>query len=178
MNAEFTLYKSLIIETVKNETHIAAHITRASNKEAAEIAFHQEAGDESYHERKLERSLYASIDKVKAMIIGFLDTAGTVANITTTTNDDAIKFNMTLSDRFNAAYLTPLADLASKYVEDNMMVLWWTPIDPSRAKVYSEHVELDRQSIIQCFIKNAPASSSKTYQDVTGKKSDVQQTTA
>lgn len=166
----FVLYKSLIMETVKNETHISAHVARALDSKAAELAFHEEAGDESYHTRKLERSLYASVDKIKADIIGYLNTeSGASSNITTTYGSDAegtITFQLTLSARFNTSYLTPLADLISKFVEDNMLHEWWTPINQNNAKVYLEKAEMDRQSVLKCFIKNAPSQSSKNYGDV------------
>lgn len=166
----FVLYKSLIMETVKNETHITAHVARAIDKNASELAFHEEAGDETYHERKLNRSLYASIDKIKAEIIGYLNTeSGSSNNIITVidpSNDGEIKFTITLSSRFNVSYLTPLADLMSKYIEDNMLFEWWTPINQNNAKMYADKAELDRQSVLKCFIKNAPTPSSKTYGDV------------
>lgn len=168
MTTNFTLYKSLIYETVKNETHISAHVQRATDKNASELAYHEEAGDEQFHVRKLERALYASVDKIKAEIIGYLDTNSATANITTTYNDDAILFTVILSDRFNAAYLTPLADLVSKFIEDNMLFLWWTPINANTAKNYAEHTELDRQQVLKCFIKNAPAQSEKSYANITG----------
>ena len=164
----FTLYKSLIMETVKNETHISAHVARASDKGATELAYQEEAGDETFHTRKLERAMYASLDKIKAEIIGYLDTTASSNNVEMNIADDTITIMFDLSSRFNEAYLTPLADLISKFVEDNMLFLWWTPINPGTAKNYADHVELDRQSILKCFIKNAPQTSDKSYADVKG----------
>lgn len=165
----FKLYKSLIYETVKNETHISAHVARAMDKNASELAFQEEAGDEAYHERKLERTLFSSLDKIKAEIIGYLNTESDSSNnLTCTMNGDEITFTMTLSSRFNTSYLTPLADLISKYVEDTMLFDWWTPINANNAKMYSEKAELDRQSVLKCFIKNAPSASNYSYANVRG----------
>lgn len=169
----FILYKSLIMETVKNETHITAHVARASDKNASELAFHEEAGDEEYHSRKLERSLYASIDKAKAAIIGYLNTeSGAGNNISTTWtkdsagNDDKLTVTLSLSSRFNPSYLAPLADLISKYIEDNMLHEWWTPINQNFAKMYSEKAAVALSDVLRCFIKNAPNKSTKTYSDI------------
>ena len=164
----FKLYKSLIYETVKNETHITAHATRATESNAAELAYHEEAGDETYHERKLERELYASLDKIKAELIGYLDGNGVIkSEFGSGDASDEITFTIELNSRYNTSYLKPLADLTSKYVEDNMLFEWWTALNQNEAKVYAEHTELDRQAILKCFIKNAPTASEKSYADVT-----------
>lgn len=165
----FVLYKSLIMETVKNETHITAHVARAADKNASELAFHEEAGDEEYHNRKLERSLYASIDKAKAAIIGYLNTEnGSGNNITTAwdTDKDKLTVTLSLSSRFNPSYLAPLADLISKYIEDNMLHEWWTPINQNFAKMYFEKSAVALSDVLRCFIKNAPNISPKTYNDI------------
>lgn len=159
----FTLYKSLIMETVKNETHISARITKAANPNASELAFHEEAGDESYHERKLERDLFGAIDKLKSELSNYV--AG--SSVSSTISDDTIEIKLDLGDRINTGFLTPLADLFSKYIEDTMLMEWWTPINADRMKIYMEHSLLDLQNIRNCFAKSAPSSSSKGYGDIT-----------
>lgn len=167
----FVLYKSLIMETVKNETHIAAHVSRATVKDGAELAFQEEAGDEGYHERKLERCLYVSLDRVKAAMIGYLNREwGSGSSIATSWDggQECITFSLCLSSRFDGSYLTPLADLVSKYVEDDMLSEWWAPINAGMSKVYSEKCAVALSDVMRCFIKGAPCPSDKSYGDVRG----------
>lgn len=164
----FTLYKSLINETVKNKTHVTAHILRASDKNASEVAYHEEIGDEAYHDRMLERELYASIDKIKAELIGYLDSNGSGNNVDTKMQEDSITFEIYLNARYNASFLKPLADLVSAYIEDNMLYKWWSNVGNQNMKqTYLEQMNGDLVSIMKCFIKSAPASSTKSYGDIT-----------
>lgn len=151
------------METVKNETHITARITKSANSNAAELAFHEEAGDESYHERKLERDLFGAIDKLKSELSNYV----LGESVSSAISDDTIEIKLDLGDRINSGYLTPLADLFSKFIEDTMLAEWWTPINADRMKIYLEHSILDLQNIRKCFVKAAPAASSHDYGQIT-----------
>lgn len=167
--ATFSIYPKLIYETVKNKTHVTAHVLRASDKNASEVAFHQEIGDEAFHDRMLERELYAGIDKIKAEIIGYLDVASssTSTNISTQVNDDSITFSLELNSRYNTAYLKPLADLVSEYIEDFILYKWWSNAGNQNMKqTYFEQMNGDLASILKCFIKSAPKAETQSYANI------------
>ncbi|MBR1448817.1 MAG: hypothetical protein IJ588_08765 [Prevotella sp.] len=160
------IIKSLVIESVKNETFKRGQYDKAIDPKAATAAYHEQAGDEAYHERILERSLYASVEELKSHLYDYISTDGfTTADNSISSSDDGtvITVALTVSPRFNKAYTQSLARLASKYIEDDILLLWWTPLNEKQAALYGQFVERDLQAIKRCFNKTAPVAPTVPY---------------
>lgn len=158
---------SLIMEAVKAETHIKGRIDKAIDDKASALAYNEEAGDDTYHERKLYRTMHTSLAKLKTIIGDYLDTyANQVAdNIVTEvkSDNDAIVITLKVTDRFNEAFAEPLAKLCSKYIEDHMLFLWWGTFNVKQAEFYNSLVKFDEEDILACFTKTAPAVPKTNY---------------
>ena len=160
-----TLVKPLIIETVKNETFHRGQVEKAANEKAIALAYHEQAGNEQYQERLLNRGLQTNFADLKTYLSDYLSTSGQSSgdNIYSEESGDNIILHLTVSDRFNKGYTDPLAKLCSKYVEEAMLVDWWKPINKDQASIYAQFLEKDLQSIKRCFNKTAPTAPSVPY---------------
>ena len=70
------LNKKLIIEAVKADTYITGAIDKSADgvKNAA-LAYNEQAGDDTYHERKLTRTLAGAVGSLEANLAEFVDSA-------------------------------------------------------------------------------------------------------
>ena len=179
MTITLTLVKPLIIESVKNETFFRGQIDKADNDKAITTAYHEQAGDDTYQERMLERGLYTALEDLKTHLSDYISTRGfSVADnsIESSMNGDNIIVNLNVSDRFNQAYTQSLARLASKYIEESMLVDWWKPVNEKQSALYLTFVERDLAAIKRCFNKTAPVAPTATYTtflNVTGSAIDI-----
>lgn len=160
-----TLVKSLIIESVKTETFLRGQVEKAANEKAIALAYHEQAGNEQYQERLLNRGLQTNLADLKTYLSDYLSTSGQSSgdNIYSEESGDNIILHLTVSDRFNKGYTDPLAKLCSKYVEESMLVDWWKPINDKQAAIYAGFVEKDLAGIKRCFNKTAPAAPTVPY---------------
>ena len=144
-----TLVKSLIIESVKNETFQKGQFDRAVDPKAVTAAYHEQAGDEQYHLRILDRALYTNLSELKTILSEYVSPYGgmTADNIYSRENDDFIVISLSVSERFNNGMMEPLAKLCSKYVEESMLMDWWKPINDKQASLYAQFVERDLAAI-------------------------------
>lgn len=168
MNSTIQLHlvKSLIIESVKNETFFRGQLDKAADQKAITIAYHEQAGNETYQERLLSRALYTNLSELKTYLSDYLSTSGYTSadnNIDSQEEGDVITLSIVVSDRFNRGYTDPLAKLCAKYVEDAMLVDWWKPINEKQAAMYTQFVEKDLAAIRRCFNKTAPAAPTVPY---------------
>ena len=165
MNIKLTLYKSLIIESIKAETYIKGAVDKAANANATALAFQETAGDETVHERKLQRLLSTSIATLKTQIAPFLDQSPNSqgSNVSTQFDDDKIYFFLTVSDRFNRSLTDPLAKLFSKFIEENSLFLWYGTFSPEQAKFYQSLIAEDMTEIMQALSKKAPVNVAIPY---------------
>lgn len=128
---------------------------------AVKYAYNEQAGDDENDTFLLLSALRTSLDKLKAFIGEFLQSDDTNAadNIVDDLTSENDTFNLTLvvSSRFNKSMTQPLADLGSRYIEDDMCVAWYTPISEESAKVYITMLQTDEQAISRCFLKVKPA---------------------
>lgn len=160
-----SLVKSKILENVKNETYFRGQVVKAADPKAIGEAYHEQAGNEVYQERILERGLYTNLSTLKTHLSDYLSSTGSSSadNIGSTEEGDIIKLSLVVSDRFNNGYTDPLAKLCSKYIEDSMLVDWWRPVNEKQAALYSQFTEKDLQDIRRCFNKTAPVAPTVPY---------------
>lgn len=158
---------SLIMESVKAETYIKGRIDKSVDDKAAALAYNEEAGDETFHERKLFRTMHTSLSRLKAKIGDYIATAqnGEADNIFSSVaeDNDTITITLNVSDRFNEAFAEPLAKLCSKYIEDYMLFLWWGTFNVKQAEFYRTIAEVDMQDILSCFAKTSPYIPETNY---------------
>ena len=157
--------KSAILDNVKSETFLRGQVEKAANEKAITEAYHEQAGDETYQNRLLNRGLYTNLGELKTHLSDYLTSSGQTSadNITETENDGIITITLLVSDRFNTGYTDTLAKLCSKYIEEAMLMDWWKPINEERSALYAQFVERDLAAIKRCFNKTAPVAPSYKY---------------
>lgn len=161
-----TLVKSLIMNSVKNETFFRGQVEKAADEKTIVQAYHEQAGDETYQERLLERALQTNAADLLTHLSDYLSTSGQSSGDNIIDMDDVndnLIIQLTVSDRFNKGYTNPLAKLCSKYVEEAMLMDWWKPVNEKQSAVYAQFVEKDLQAIKRCFNKTAPSAPSVPY---------------
>lgn len=163
---KLTLIKSLIINSVKNETFLRGQVVKASNDKLITEAYHEQAGDEQYQEALLARGLATNMADLLTHFSDYLTSSGQSSGDNIIDYDeegDTIVISLEVSDRFNTGYTDPLAKLSSKYIEEAMLMDWWKPINEKQSQLYAQFVERDLAAIKRCFNKTAPAAPSYKY---------------
>lgn len=165
MNIKLSLIKSIIFESVKNETYQKGVIDKSIDPKATVAAYHEQAGNEEYHERMLSRAFYTNLEDLKSYLGDYLTSDGNTTgdNIFSDEKGDVVTISLEVSDRFNTAYTDTLSKLSAKYIEESMLADWWKPIDDKRSAFYTQFVEKDLTAIRRCFIKTAPKAPSVPY---------------
>lgn len=167
---QLTLIKSLIIDAVKSETFFRGQVAKAVDQKAITEAYHEQAGDDAYQERLLERALYTNLEDLKTHLSDYLNSEGgsTTAdnNIGSEVNNDTITITLYVSDRFNDGFTESLARLSSKYIEESMLMDWWKPVNEKQSALYAQFVERDLAAIKRCFNKTAPSAPTVPYTQV------------
>lgn len=166
MTITLTLIKPLIIESVKNETFFSGQVQKAADQKLIAAAYHEQAGDDTYQERMLERGLYTALEELKTWLSDYLSTTGFSSadnSIGSSIDGDTILIHLNVSERFNKGYTQSLARLAAKYVEESMLTDWWKPVNEKQAALYAQFVERDLAAIRRCFNKTAPAVPTVPY---------------
>ena len=161
-----TLNKKLIIESVKNETFLTGQVQKAADQRAVAVAYHEQAGNDVYQERMLERALYAALEELKTFLSDYLSTTGfsTADNsIASSMDGDNIIVKLNVSERFNKGYTQSLARLSSRYIEESMLVDWWKPIDEKKSTYYFQFLDKELTAIRRCFNKTAPTAPTVPY---------------
>ena len=150
---------SLARNSAKNETFQKGVVDKAVDQKLVVAAYHEQAGNEPYHEAMLGRYLFSQIERLKTLFADYLTGEGNLAEdatIDSTETDGVTDILLSVSDRFNNGFVKTLARLAQKYVEDRMVYLWWLPVSKEFAALYEKAAEDDLQGIIRCFSKKAP----------------------
>lgn len=163
-----SLKKSLVLEAVKADTYQSGQVDKASDpvKNAA-LAYNEQAGDETYQERKLVRFLRSGLARFAAAMNEFVDSESGSISYTLSDSSDAITIKVVVSDSYNDGLAQPLSSFAEEYVSYTMDYMWWQSIKPALAKDYFGYAQDTLTQIRLCLAKTAPASSS-SYTDVTG----------
>ena len=161
-----TLVKALIIESVKNETFFRGNVDKAVDQKAIALAYHEQAGDDTYQERMILRGLYTALEELKTHLSDYLSTSGFSAadnSIESSDDGDNIVVHLIVSDRFNKGYTQSLARLSAKYIEESILMDWWKPVNEKQSALYAQFVERDLASIRRCFNKTAPTVPTVPY---------------
>lgn len=176
---KLTLFKPLILESVKNETFIKGNFDKAVEPKALTAAYVEQAGNEAYHDRILLRTLETSLGELKTQLSDYLVTMnGTTSgdNISSSEDGDKIYIILVVGDRFNFSYTDTLAKLCAKYVEETMLMDWWRPINEKQSALYATFIERDLVAIKKCFNKTAPKTPTIPYTqtiELTGSAVDI-----
>ena len=162
---KLTLFKSLIIQSVKNETFLRGQVEKAADQKLITQAYHEQAGDEAYQEAILSRGLYTNLEELKTHLSDYLADTGqsSADNLYSEESGDQIVLYIVVSQRFNQSYTNSLAKLSSKYIEEAMLMDWWKPINEKQSALYAQFVERDLAAIKRCFNKTAPVAPSYKY---------------
>lgn len=157
--------KSAILDNVKSETFFRGQVVKAADEKAIGEVYHEQAGDETYQNRLLNRGLYTNLGELKTHLSDYLTSSGQTSadNITESENDNIITLTLLVSDRFNKGYVDTLAKLSSKYIEESMLMDWWKPINEKQSALYAQFVERDLAAIKRCFNKTAPVAPTYQY---------------
>lgn len=167
-----SLNKKLIIEAVKADTYITGAIDKSADavKNSA-LAYNEQAGDDTYHERKLTRTLAGAVGSLEANFAEFIDTSVLNAiSDTLASADSEGNFTITIivSDRYNNGLAYPIAQLSQEYIVNKMLYYWWQSIRPTLAKDYLAFSAESLTNIRMCLAKTAPLANSASYEDVSG----------
>lgn len=152
---------ALALNSAKNETYQKGVVDKAVKPELITAAFHEQAGNEQYHEAMLGRYMFSQIELLKTFFSDYLTGDGNVAEdatISGTEEDGVSEILLTVGDRFNLGYVKTLARLSQKYVEDRMTYLWWHSVSKEFAAIYAGAAEEDLAGIRNCFNKVAPTA--------------------
>ncbi len=162
------ILKELAFNSVKNETFQKAVVEKAEDAKNVTKAFHESAGDDSYHERMLARSFFTQCEMLKTWFSEYLTGSGNAVDdalVSSEESEDSVEISLKVSERFNIGYVKTLARLGQKYVEDRMIHLWWAASDKEKSEFYAKIAEQDLIAITQCFNKTAPKAPAYNFPD-------------
>jgi hypothetical protein len=163
---QLTIIKSLVIESVKNGTYKRGQFDKALDQKAMAAAYHEQAGDDEVDERLIQRALYSSVEEFKSHLYDYIVADGfSSADNSITSSDDGtnIIISLNVSTRFNKAYTQTLARIGAEYITNDMLFLWWAPLNEKLASFYSQLVERNLSAIKRCFNKTAPVAPTYRY---------------
>jgi len=158
-NIKIQIIHSLAMNSAKNETYQKGIVDKAVDPKLITAAFHEQAGNEQYHEAMLGRYMFSQIELLKTKFSDYLTGGGNIAEdatIDSTEEDGVSEIVLNVSDRFNDGYVKTLARLSQKFVEDRMIFLWWHSVSKEFAAIYSGAADEDLAGIMGCFNKTAP----------------------
>ena len=145
--------------SAKNETYQKGVVDKAVDPKLITAAFHEQAGNENYHETMLGRYMFSQIELLKTFFVDYITGDGNIAEdatIDSTEQSGVTEIVLKVSDRFHNGYVKSIARLSQKFVEDRMVYLWWLSVSKEFAAIYGNAAEEDKAAIIACFAKTAP----------------------
>lgn len=152
-----TVPKAAVVEAVKGDTYITSSVDRGIDAvKNAGVAYNEAAGDDTHHEKKIERLIKGAVSKFAAELSEFVDTAS--GTITTTIGTD-ITITMTVTSRYQSGLANPLSGIAQDYIVNMSLYGWWMSIKPEMAKNFAALAQDALIYVKKCFAKTAPTSS-------------------
>lgn len=152
-----TVPKAAVVEAVKGDTYITSSVDRGIDAvKNAGVAYNEAAGDDTHHEKKIERLIKGAVSKFAAELSEFVDTAS--GNITATIGTD-ITITMTVTSRYQSGLANPLSGIAQDYIVNMSLYGWWLSIKPEMAKNFAALAQDALIYVRKCFAKTAPTSS-------------------
>lgn len=175
-----TLNGGDIKKAVKADTYITGQIDKSADmvKNAA-LAYNEQAGDDSYHEVKLYRTMKGAVGKFEANMAEYVDPgSGNIAvsdTLTSATSDNDFNIVIPVGSRFYAAFANTLSTLAQEYIINMMLYSWWQSIKTALAKDYYQFAQESLEMVRKTLSKTPPETSLANYTDVTGEVTDGSQ---
>lgn len=168
-----TLNGGDIKKAVKADTYITGQIDKAADmtKNAA-LAYNEQAGDDSYHEVKLYRTMKGAVGKFEANMAEYVDPgsgqSAVADTLTATTSEGNFNITIPVGSRFYAAFANTLSTLAQEYIINMMLYSWWQSIKPAFAKDYYQFAQESLEMVRKTLSKTPPDTSLESYTDVSG----------
>lgn len=160
-----TLSVDAIYSAVKSETYISGKTELDANATNSAKVYNEQAGDDSYHQQKLRRTLRHSLGRLMAFMIDFVDTsASTPMSDTLSSSSSSFTVTFVVNDRFNGGIASTIASLMQEFIIENMVMLWWAAV-PDRKNDVSLYTQMsvDTLNLIRkCLTKRAPDASYST----------------
>jgi len=152
-----TIPKAAVVEAVKGDTYITSSVDRgADSVKNAGVAYNEAAGDDTYHDKKIDRLIKGAVSKFAAELAEFVDTAS--GSITVAISTDII-ITMTVTSRYNSGLAGPLSGIAQDYIVNMAIYGWWMSIKPELAKNFAALATDALVYVRKCFAKTAPTST-------------------
>ena len=152
-----TIPKAAVVEAVKGDTYITSSVDRgADSVKNAGVAYNEAAGDDTYHDKKIDRLIKGAVSKFAAELAEFVDTAS--GSITVAISTD-ITITMTVTSRYNSGLAGPLSGIAQDYIVNMAIYGWWMSIKPELAKNFAALATDALVYVRKCFAKTAPTST-------------------
>lgn len=164
----FSLKRDLVYEAVKTETYITGKTEIANDGSTNAKVYNEQAGDDTFHERKMARSFRAAIGSLESNLIEFIDPTNGSITDSVSQDQQTITINMVVSDRFNSSLANTLANLSQDYIINQMIALWWVALKPDLAAQYKAFATESWLSVRKCLTKMAPTISQSQYDDIQG----------
>lgn len=167
---QLNLKKSLILEAAKTDTFQSGQYDKAADPVRNAVqANTEQAGGETYQERKLIRFLRSGLAKFCAVMNEFVDSGSGSITYTLSDADDPIIITIVVSDRYSDGLSQPLSSMAEEYITYIIDYMWWQSMKPELAKDYLAYSQEALSYIHLCLAKTAPTASGASYTDVTGR---------
>lgn len=152
-----TIPKAAVVEAVKGDTYITSSVDRgADSVKNAGVAYNEAAGDDTYHDKKIDRLIKGAVSKFAAELAEFVDTASGSITIAISTD---ITITMTVTSRYNSGLAGPLSGIAQDYIVNMAIYGWWMSIKPELAKNFAALATDALVYVRKCFAKTAPTST-------------------
>ena len=162
---DITLNTTTIKQAVKDDTYITSLIDKSVDLvKNAPLAYNEAAGDEAYHNRKLDRTLLGAVKRFEAAVIDFASADN--FSISDSTSEGNITIHITANSRMPDID-DVITTLTEEYVINMMLYIWWQTIKPTLAKDYHDLAVETFAHVRLLLIKKAPTATSN-YTDTTG----------
>jgi hypothetical protein len=166
MKIQLTISKALITEAVKSETYLRGRMVRASENGSATLSNDITVGDEQVDERKISRDISYAVEKLKTIFVDYITPSPTLKGndaVDSSDSDGLIKFNLTVSTRWNGTLTDACARLSSRYIQDVAVMQWYVALGDKLSEYYAQLVKQDEIEVRKCFIKCPPAAPTTSY---------------
>lgn len=167
MVIKINISKALILEGAKAETYLKGKFIESSSDstKASSAEYNAIAGDDTTHERKLERSYREGIERIKTILVDYLDNEpNTVGdnNISTEEGEITTLF-FKVAKSWQGSLTDALARFVSKYIEDLICAEWYGALSDQQTQYYNALLVIDEKNIRKCFIYSAYTFPTSPY---------------
>lgn len=153
---------SAVVQAVKGDTYITSSVDRGADAvKNAGVAYNEAAGDDSHHEKKIDRLILGAVSKFASELAEYMDpSAGSSISIAINeSSSDKIIISLPVTSRYASGLATPLSGIAQEYIVNMAIFGWWVSIKPEFAKGFATLAADSLVYVRKCFAKAAPSSS-------------------